>query len=117
MGGNVQLLLSESEGRVRVPIGGLPSGVMAVTVPVRKGGVVRLPGDRHHRLRIDEVDLIADVPTDAFDPPGGLPTRDLVFVLEAGRRDWATIEKFIGRERAWEVVPLENRIRPVTCRS
>jgi len=99
----VQLLLSESEGRVRAPIGGLPSGVMAVTVPVRKGGQARLPRDRHHRLRVDEVDLIADGSTDAFDPPEGLPDRDLIFVLEAGRRDWTTIEKFIGRERAWEV--------------
>src|SRR5215471_4958091 len=31
-----------------------------------------------------------------------MPARDLIFALEAGRRDWATIEKFIGRERAWE---------------
>jgi hypothetical protein len=102
MGGNVQLLLDESEGRVRARIGGVPRGVMAVTVPVRKGGEARLPRDRHHRLRIDEVDLIADGPTDSFEPPEGMPTRDLIFVLEAGRRDWATVEKFMGRERAWE---------------
>ena len=56
----MQLLLGESEGRVRARIGGLPRGVMAVTVPVRKGGEARLPRDRHRRLRIDEVDLIAD---------------------------------------------------------
>ena len=102
IGGNVQLLLGESEGRVRAPIGGLPRGVMAVTVPVRKGGETRLPRDRHRRLRIDEVDLIADGPTDAFEPPEGMPARDLIFVLEAGRREWATTEKFMGRERAWE---------------
>jgi hypothetical protein len=99
----VHLLLGESEGRVRAPIGGLPRGVVAVTVPVRKGGEARLPRDRRHRLRIDEVDLISDGPTDAFEAPEDLPTRDLIFVLEAGRRDWTTIEKFIGRERAWEV--------------
>jgi hypothetical protein len=26
----------------------------------------------------------------------------LIFVLETGRRDWATVENFMGRERAWE---------------
>jgi hypothetical protein len=69
---------------------------------VRKNGEARLPKDRHHRLRIDEVDLIADRPTGAFEPPEGMPTRDLIFALEAGRRDWATVEKFMGRDRAWE---------------
>jgi hypothetical protein len=33
--GNVQLLLGESEGRVRVAVGGLPRGVVAVSVPTR----------------------------------------------------------------------------------
>jgi hypothetical protein len=27
--------------------------------------------------------------------------RDIVFVLDAGRRDWSTVEAFLGPERAW----------------
>jgi hypothetical protein len=99
---NVQLLLGESEGRVRVAVGGLPRGVLAVSVPTHRDGEARLPRDRHRRLRIDEVDLISDAPTGGFEPPDGLPARELIFVLEAGRRDWATIEKSMGREKAWE---------------
>jgi hypothetical protein len=34
----VQLLFGEREGRERAPIGGLPDGVIAVTVPVRRDG-------------------------------------------------------------------------------
>ncbi|HEY2265350.1 MAG TPA: hypothetical protein VGI96_22185 [Streptosporangiaceae bacterium] len=98
----MQLLLGESEGRVRVPVGGLPRGVLAVSVPTRRDGEARLPRDRHRRLRINEVDLIADGPTDAFAPPEGLPARDLIFALETGRRDWATVEKAMGPEKAWE---------------
>jgi hypothetical protein len=98
----VQLLLGESEGRVRVPVGGLPRGVLAVSVPTRRDGEARLPRDRHRQLRIDEVDLIADGPTDAFAPPEGLSARDLIFALEAGRRDWATVEKAMGPDKARE---------------
>lgn len=98
----MQLLLGDSEGRVRVAVGGLPRGVLAVSVPTYRDGKVGLPRDRHRRLRIDEVDLIPDGPTGAFEPPDGFPARDLIFVLEAGRRDWATIEKAMGREKAWE---------------
>src|SRR6266545_7037758 len=102
-GGNVQLLLGEREGRVRVQVGGLPSGLMAVSVPVRRGGQAKTPRDRHRRLRIGDVDLISGGPTDAFDPPADLPARDLIFVLEVGRRDWPTIESFLGPGRAWDV--------------
>jgi hypothetical protein len=48
------------------------------------------------------VDLIADGPTDAFAPPEGLSARDLIFALEAGRRDWATVEKAMGPDKARE---------------
>jgi hypothetical protein len=98
----MQLLLGEAEGRVRVSVGGLPRGVIAVTVPKARDGEPRLPKDRHGLLRPDEVDLIADGPVDAFEPPDDLPVRHLIFVLEAGRRDWATVEKTLGRDRAWE---------------
>jgi hypothetical protein len=99
----VQLLLGESEGRVRVAVGGLPHGVMAVSVPTRREGEARLPRDRHRLLKIDEVDLISDGPTGAYEPPAGLPARDLIFVLEVGRRDWLTVEKSLGGQKAWEV--------------
>jgi hypothetical protein len=99
----MQLLLGELEGRVRVPVGGLPPGVMAVSVPVRRGGQAKTPRDRHRRLKIGDVDLISDGPTLAFDSPADLPARDLIFVLEAGRRDWPTVESFLGPERAWDV--------------
>jgi hypothetical protein len=99
----MQLLLSEREGRVRVPVGGLPPGVMAISVPVHRGGQTKTPRDRHRRLKIGDVDLISDGPTHAFDSPTDLPTRDLIFVLEAGRRDWSIIERFLGPERAWDV--------------
>jgi hypothetical protein len=82
----MQLLLGEAEGRVRVSVGGLPRGVMAVTVPKVRDGEPRLPKDRHGLLRPDEVDLIADGPVDAFEPPNDLPVRHLIFVL---RRDAA----------------------------
>lgn len=55
-------------------------------------------------LRTDEVDLIADGPADVFAPPDGLPARDLIFALEADRRDWATVEKTYGPQKAWETV-------------
>jgi hypothetical protein len=99
----VQLLLGESEGRVRVAVGGLPRGVVAVSVPTRREGESRLPRDRHRLLKINEVDLISNGPAGAYEPPAGLPARDLIFVLEAGRRDWLTVEKSLGGQRAWEV--------------
>jgi len=97
----VQVLLGESAGRVCAPVGSLPSGVIAVTVPVRRDGEVRAPRDRRRRLKIGDVDLISAQPTSAFDPPSDLTTRELMFVLEVGRRDWATIARFFGAHRAW----------------
>src|SRR5689334_5163469 len=76
---------------------------MAVSVPVRRSGEARTPRDRHRRLKIDAVDLISDGPTAPFDPPPGLSIRELIFVLEAGRRDWLTVENFLGQVRAWDV--------------
>lgn len=96
----MQLLFSEREGRERAAIGGLPSGVMAVTVPVRRDGRGHLPRDRRGRPSIDVVDLIAEGPTSAYEPPATLETRELIFVLEAGRRNWATIVDYFGPSRA-----------------
>src|SRR5258708_1615675 len=98
-----QLLLGEGTGRVRAPVGGLPSGVIAVTVPVRRDGEARAPRDRWGRLKVGDVDLISGRPTLAFDPPPDLATRELIFVVEAGRREWSTVAGFFGPERAWSV--------------
>jgi hypothetical protein len=100
---HVQLLLGERDGRVRIPVGDLPGGVMAVSVPVRRDGEARAPRDRRRRLKIGDVDLISDGPTSAYDPPTHLAARELIFVLEAGRREWSTVENFFGVERAWDV--------------
>jgi len=99
---HVPLLLGERGGRVRAPVGGIPPGVMAVSVPVRRDGTAVVPRDRQRNLKIERVDLIADEATRAFDRPPGLADRDLVFALDRGRRDWATVERHFGRDRAWE---------------
>jgi Uncharacterized protein conserved in bacteria C-term(DUF2220) len=103
LGGTVQLFLGEREGRIRAPVGGLPSELLAVTVPVRRDGEVRLPRDRSRRLKIEDVDLISDGPTSSYAPPPTLTSRDLIFVLEAGRRDWSTVAEYFGSARAWDV--------------
>jgi len=96
----VQLLFSEREGRERVPIGGLPDGVIAVTVPVRRDGQGHVPRNRRGQLNIEVVDLIAEGATSAYEPPAMLDSRELIFALEAGRRGWATIVDYFGPSRA-----------------
>jgi hypothetical protein len=54
-------------------------------------------------LKIEHVDLIADSPTSAYAPPSMLTSRELIFVLEAGRRDWSTVVEYFGSARAWDV--------------
>lgn len=96
----MHLVLGESEGRVPVAIGGLPNGVVAVSVPVRRQGQARLPRNRRGLLRIEDVDLISGSAVNAFDRPPGLTDRELAFVLGRGRRGWSTVTDFFG-ERAW----------------
>jgi hypothetical protein len=97
----LELLFGESTGRVRAPVGDLPAGVSAMTIPVRRDGEARTPRDRAHRLKIRDVELISSEPVQAFDPPADMTRRELIFVLEGGRRDWSTVEAFFGPERAW----------------
>jgi len=73
---------------------------MAVTVPVRRDGQGHVPRDRRGHLSIGFVDLIADGPTKAYEPPASLDSRELIFALEAGRRGWATIVDYFGPSRA-----------------
>ncbi|MCK9921294.1 DUF2220 domain-containing protein [Frankia sp. AgPm24] len=98
----MQLLFSEREGRERAPIGGLPDGIVAVTVPVRRDGKGYVPRNRRGQPNIDVVDLIAEGPTNAYEPPAVLDSRELIFALEAGRRGWATIVEYFGPSRAQE---------------
>jgi hypothetical protein len=101
--GPAELIFGERDGRLRVPVGGLPQGAMAVSVPVRRGGEAKVPRDRRRRLKIVDVDLISAGPTDPYGPSANLSARDLIFALGAGRRDWSTVENFFGPARAWDV--------------
>ncbi|WP_327042837.1 DUF2220 domain-containing protein [Micromonospora ureilytica] len=98
----MQLLFSERQGREPVPVGGLPQGVMAVTVPVRRDGRGHVPRNRHGEPNIEVVDLIAEGPSNAYEPPTALDARELIFALDAGRRDWTTIVDYFGQARAEE---------------
>lgn len=100
------LLVSEAHGRREVPLHGLPSGIIAVTVPrTRKDGdevLTRVPVDRKRRVNPAVVDLIASDPVPAYDPPAGLTDRDLIKVLTTRtRKRWTTIEADFGQEQAW----------------
>jgi hypothetical protein len=96
----VQVVLGETEGRVRVAVGGLPADVVAVSVPVRRQGRVQVPRNRRGLLKIDEVDLISGGAVGTFNRPAGLTDKQLAFVLSKGRRGWSTIVGFLG-DSAW----------------
>ncbi|GIH24610.1 hypothetical protein Aph01nite_29200 [Acrocarpospora phusangensis] len=95
----MHLLFGEREGRERASIGGLPPGVVAVTVPVRRNGQGHLPRNKRGQPNIEIVDLVAEGPTSAYRPPETLDSRELIFALEAGRRDWATVVGYFGADR------------------
>ncbi len=88
------MLFGEAYGRISIGVGGLPAGVSAVTVPVRRSREDRLPRDRRGRLRVHAVDLVPGCPADLFEPPSVLSSADLLWVLAAERRAWSTV---VGR--------------------
>jgi hypothetical protein len=92
--GRPGLMFGEAYGRVRVDVGQVPEGIVAVTVPVRRDGEVRLPQDVRRHLRVDQVDLVPAGSTLLFDPPDGLSARDLIWVLSGSRREWSSV---VGR--------------------
>ncbi|MFJ9527072.1 DUF2220 domain-containing protein [Streptomyces griseus] len=102
------LLIGETHGREPVPLPGLPTGVIAVTVPRATRTEddlpdVRVPRDRKGRVNTREVDLVAAAPVNGYAPPPGLSTRDLIKVLTTGdHKRWTTIEGDFG-DRAWDV--------------
>src|SRR6266540_2497956 len=95
-------LLGEISGRTPISLGGLPSGVEAVTVPVRRDGESRVPRDRRGRTNVRRVDLVAAKRVPLFEPPPGLSRADLVWTLSAGRRLWSSVRSRFG-DRAFEV--------------
>ena len=100
---HVPLLIGEAYGRVKVWLPGLPADVIAVTVPRSCPDGDRIPRDRKGRVRVTMVDLVAQGPVEAYNPPSTLSRQELIWVLETGSsRRWATIEtKF--HERAWDI--------------
>lgn len=87
------LLFGESFGRVSVAVEGVPRGLRAVTVPTRRDGQDRLPRDRRRKLNVTQVDLVPADEVPLFGPPEGLSSSHLVWVLDSGRREWASIVK------------------------
>lgn len=100
------LLIGEAYGRREVPLTGLPAGVVAVTVPrTSKDGdevLLRVPLDRKRRVKPTIVDLIASDPVQAYDPPPGMSSGELIKVLSTRTyKRWATIEAEFGPQEAW----------------
>lgn len=101
--GSMALLFSEAAGRIRVSVSGVPEGTHALSVPVRREGANRPPRNRQGLLRIQEVDLVTARVQQAYEPPEGLDSRHLVWVLSAKqRRSWSTVVSRFG-DRAWDV--------------
>ena len=95
-------LLGEVSGRTPISLAGVPSGLEAVTVPVRRGGESRVPKDRRGRTKVSRVDLVAADRVALFEPPARLSQADLVWTLSAGRRTWSSVSNRFGA-RALEV--------------
>jgi len=95
-------LLGEISGRTPIVLSGLPQGVEAVTVPVRRNGESRVPRDRRGRVNVTRVDLVPSEHTALFAPPDGLSRADLVWTLSAGRRQWSSVQNRFG-DRAFPV--------------
>lgn len=95
-------LLGELTGRNPITIRGLPDGVGAVTVPVRRNGESRVPRDRRGRVSATRVDLVPSETTAFFEPPSGLTRQELAWVLSTGRRQWSTVQNQFG-DRAFSI--------------
>ena len=79
----VPLLLGEAAGRLRIPLSGLPDGVIAVTVPRKDPeGEVSVPVYRKGRPAWRKADLVAEQPAQAFTPPAELSPSELAWFLE-----------------------------------
>jgi Uncharacterized protein conserved in bacteria C-term(DUF2220) len=112
---NGHLLFGEAEGRLTVDVTGVPDGLQALSVPVRRDGRNRAPRNRRGLLRITEVDLVACDPQALFTPPQTLSRSDVIWVLSASRREWASVEARFG-EIAWAVAEVLIRCGGVVLR-
>lgn len=78
----------------RIPIGGLPAGIVATAVARKDGS---LPRDRRGRTKTTHVRLTAST---AGLAPGtsieGIAARDLKWVLDCSRRYWSSVERRFG---------------------
>lgn len=95
-------ILGELDGRERIPLISIPEGIEAVSVPLCRDGKYRIERDRRGRIRVTRVDLVPVSRTPFFDPPKGLPTADLVWILARPSRRWSSMEGRF-RDKAWEV--------------
>ncbi|MFC9331928.1 Wadjet anti-phage system protein JetD domain-containing protein [Kitasatospora sp. NPDC057015] len=92
----MNLLFGEADGRIRIAVAGTPQGIHALSVPVRRDGANRAPRNRQGLLSIKEADLVAAATQPAYQAPQHIGTRDLIWVLSAKRRTWATIVARFG---------------------
>lgn len=87
-------------GRIVVPLRGVPDGLVAVTVPRRTDGDLRVPRDRKQRLKPTRVDLTA-ADVSASRRFANIATSDLNWLLGAARRSWPTVTSRFGAI-AWD---------------
>lgn len=84
-------------GRAVVPLRGVPDGLVAVTIPRRVDGELRVPRDRKQRLHPRRVDLVAATP----DQGPSRPAADEPWILGAERRAWSSVTNRFGTT-AWD---------------
>jgi hypothetical protein len=85
-------------GRVAVPLRGVPDGLVALTIPRRMEGELRVPRDRKQRLKPTRVDLTA---AEFGAQHRDISRGDLDWLLGAERRAWPTVASRFGVD-AWQ---------------
>lgn len=87
------------QGRVFVPLRGVPDGLVAVTIPRRADGELRVPRDRKQRLKPTRVDVTAA--DTASHGSVNIAVADLHWLLGRERRSWPTVTSRFGGA-AWD---------------
>jgi Protein of unknown function C-terminus (DUF2399) len=91
-------LTQPGDGRVPLPILGLPAGVRAVTVPRRGPAGPAVPVDRRRRVAARQIDLVSDLPAPPTRPPAQLTDADINWVLATASRRWPSVEHRFGTD-------------------
>lgn len=86
-------------GRIVLPLRGVPDRLVAVTIPRRAQGELRVPRDRKQRLKPTRVDLAAADPAGRMQ--ANVAAADLHWLLGAVRRSWPTVTSRFGGA-AWD---------------